>query len=53
LFERLDSSYAARFVSTDPGLPIGYGLPKAYEGLVNGIQSRLVALRRFIEELRD
>ena len=53
LRERLDSSYEARFVSTDPGLPIDHGLPKDYEGLVSGIQRRLVVLRRFIEELRD
>ena len=53
LLEHLDSSYEARFVSTDPGLPIGYGLPKEYEGLISGIQRRLVILRRFIEELRD
>lgn len=53
LLERLDSSYEARFISTDPGLPIGYGLPKDYERLVSGIQRRLVVLRRFIEELRD
>ena len=32
LLKRLDSSYEARFVSTDPGLPIGYGLPQDYEG---------------------
>lgn len=53
LHEHLDSSYEARFVSPDPGLPIGHGLPDAYERLVSGIQRRLVALRRFIEELRE
>lgn len=53
LLERLDSSYEARFVSTDPGLPIGYGLPQDYEGLISGIQRRLIVLRRFIEELKD
>jgi len=53
LLERLDSSYEARFVSTDPGLPISHGLPKEYERLLGGIERRLVVLRRFIEELRD
>lgn len=54
LLTHLDSSYEARFVSPDPGPPISYGLPtKDHENLMSGVQIRLSALRRFIEELKD
>lgn len=54
LLAHLDSSYEARFVSPDPGLPISYDLPtKDHKDLMHGMQIRLTALRRFIEELRD
>lgn len=53
LREHFDSSYEARFISTDPGLPIDHGLPNDYEKLISGIQRRLIVLRRFIEELKD
>lgn len=54
LLDHLDSSYEARFVSPDPGLPRSYGLPtKEHDNLMSGIQIRLAALRRFIEELKD
>lgn len=54
LLTHLDSSYEARFVSPDPGPPIHYGLPtKDHENLMRGMQIRLTALRRFIEELKD
>ncbi len=54
LLTHLDSSYEARFVSPDPGLPRAYALPtKEHENLMSGMQIRLTALRRFIEELKD
>jgi hypothetical protein len=53
LLDNFDSSYEARFVAADPGLPISYGLPKEYEGLIKGILNRLTVLRGFIEDLRD
>jgi pimeloyl-ACP methyl ester carboxylesterase len=54
LLAHLDSSYDARFVSPDPGLPISYDLPtKDHKDLMHGMQIRLTALRRFIEELKD
>ncbi len=53
LLDHLDSSYEARFVSPDPGLPIGYGLPEEHEKLLSRIQRRLAVLRHFIEEVRD
>lgn len=49
----LDSSYGARFVATEPSLPITYGIPKEYESLFVGINQRLSVLRRFLEEMRD